>query len=84
MFVPAGQSDRHGDRQSSGRALRITPLERRALQMLATGRTTGDVAAGLGITPFETEALLTDLFAAMGASTRVQAVAAAQRRGLLA
>lgn len=63
--------------------LRITPLERRALQMLATGHTPGDVAAGLGISSIETETLLADLFTAMGASTRVQAVAAAHRRGLL-
>jgi DNA-binding CsgD family transcriptional regulator len=51
--------------------------------MLASGRTTSDVAAGLGITAVETETLLTGLFATMGASTRVQAVAAAERRGLL-
>ena len=72
------------DRMFSARALRITPLERRALQLLATGQTTGDVAMGLGISAIEAEALLADLFAAMGASTRVQAVAAAHRRGLLA
>ena len=72
------------DHAPAGRALRITPLERRALQMLASGHSTGTVAAGLGISPFETERLLADLFSAMGASTRVQAVAAAHRRGLLA
>ena len=70
--------------RSLARALQITPLERRALQLLAGGRTTGDVAAGLGMSAIETETLLTDLFTAMGASTRVQAVAAAHRRGLLA
>ena len=70
--------------ESSGRALQITPRERRALQLLANGHTTDDVAAGLGITPCETETLLKGLFAAMGAATRVQAVAAAHRRGLLA
>ena len=80
MFVVA----KTGDRGASGRALQITPLERQALQMLASGHATGDVAAGLGITPIEVETLLADLFAAMGASTRVQAVAAAHRRGLLA
>ena len=73
----------NNDAESSGRALRITPLERRALQMLASGQTTGDVAAGLGITAIETETLLTGLFAAMGASSQMQAVAAAHRRGLL-
>jgi DNA-binding CsgD family transcriptional regulator len=70
-------------REFSARALRITPLERRALQLLATGHTTGDVATGLGISAVEMETLLADLFSAMGASTRVQAVAAAHRRGLL-
>lgn len=81
MLVPAAKRD---DRGSSTYALRITPLEQRALQMLASGHTTGGVAAGLGISAIETETLLTDLFAAIGASTRVQAVAAARRRGLLA
>ena len=81
MFVPAATGNHRG---SSGRALHITPLERRALQMLASGYTTGDVAAGLGISASETEHLLTNLFTAMGAETRVQAVAAAHRRGLLA
>ena len=80
MSVPAAIHNR----DSSARALRITPLERRALQLLASGRTTGDLAIGLGLTPFETETLLADLFAAMGASTQGQAVAAAHRRGLLA
>jgi DNA-binding CsgD family transcriptional regulator len=79
MFVSANADDCATER----RALRITPLERRALQMLATGHTTGGVAAGLGISALETETLLAALFAAMGASTRVQAVAAARRRGLL-
>ena len=81
MFVPAAKRDHQG---SSTHALRITPLEQRALQMIATGHTTGDVAASLGISAIETETLLTDLFAAIGASTRVQAVAVARRRGLLA
>ena len=81
MFVPTARRD---DVASSTRALRITPLEQRALQMLARGHTPGDVAAGLGISAMETETLLADLFTAIGASTRVQAVAAARRRGLLA
>ena len=69
---------------SFARALQITPLERRALQLLAGGHTTRDVAARLGMSAVETETLLADLFTAMGASTQVQAVAAAHRRGLLA
>ena len=80
MFFPALRRD---DRGSSKRTLHITPLEQRALQLLASGRSTGDVAAGLGISAIETEAMLVHLFAAMGAATRIQAVAAAERRGLL-
>jgi DNA-binding CsgD family transcriptional regulator len=64
-------------------ALRITPSERKALQLLAGGHTTSGVAAGLGISAPETETLLTALFAAMGAAGRAEAVAAAHRRGLL-
>ena len=70
--------------QSAGAALRITPRERHALQLLASGQTTTGVAAGLGMGPHEIETLLDTLFAAMGAASRAEAVAAAQRRGLLA
>jgi DNA-binding CsgD family transcriptional regulator len=73
----------HEQRASSGRALQITPLDRRALQLLARGHTTGDVATALGISPVESETLLRNLFAAMGALTCAQAVAAAHQRGLL-
>lgn len=68
----------------SAAALRITPRERHALQLLASGHTTTGVAAGLGMGPHEIETLLDTLFAAMGAASRTEAVAAAQRRGLLA
>ena len=64
--------------------LHITPSERRALQLLAPGHTPPDVAGGLGISSRETEAMLARLFAAMGAATVGEAVAAAHRRGLLA
>jgi DNA-binding CsgD family transcriptional regulator len=63
--------------------LQITPWERRALQLLADGDTPSGVSIGLGISAAETEALLATLFAVMGAATRADAVASAQRRGLL-
>lgn len=68
--------------QSPG-ALRITPDERLALQLLASGHATNAVAAGLKIGTQEIDALLAALFAAMGAASRAEAVAAAHRRGLL-
>ena len=63
--------------------LQITPSDREALRLLAAGRSNNDVAAGLGISTREVEAQLTRLFAAMGAATQGEALAAAQRRGLL-
>jgi LuxR family quorum sensing-dependent transcriptional regulator len=70
--------------QSGGAALRITPRERQALQLLASGQTTTGVAAGLGMGAHEIDALLDTLFTTMGAAGRAEAVAAAHRRGLLA
>lgn len=69
--------------EPSGRALQITPWERQALQRLADGYTTQDVAAGLGLSVVDTEALLVRLFHAIGAATQADAIAAAHRRGLL-
>jgi DNA-binding CsgD family transcriptional regulator len=70
-------------RGSSGRALQITPTEQEALRLLANGHTTTDVAVSLGISRPDTTMLLAQLFAAMGASTQADAIAAARRRGLL-
>jgi len=72
------------ERTSAGRALRITPWERLALQLLAKGRTAHEVAARLGVSTLETETILTRLFAAMGAASQAEAVALAHRRGLVA
>jgi DNA-binding CsgD family transcriptional regulator len=68
---------------SSVGTLQITPRERRALQLLANGYTTRDVAVSLGIGAVEIDPLLTRLFAAIGAATRAEAIAVAGRRGLL-
>jgi DNA-binding CsgD family transcriptional regulator len=68
----------------AGQMLQITPSDREALRLLATGRSTGDVAAGLGISAVEMATQLRRLFAAMGAATQAEAIADAQRRGLLA
>lgn len=65
-------------------ALLITPWDREALQLLAKGHTKDDVALGLGMSTLDVATQLTKLFAAMGAATEAEAVAAAHRRGLLA
>jgi DNA-binding CsgD family transcriptional regulator len=75
---------RQSQNESSVRALQITPWERQALRLLANGHTTSDIADVLGISTPETITLLTRLFAALGAATQVDAIAAAHRRGLLA
>jgi DNA-binding CsgD family transcriptional regulator len=63
--------------------LRITPLERSALQMLASGKAEYEIAGGLGLTEHELDGHLTTLFERMGAAGRTEAVDAAIRRGLL-
>jgi DNA-binding NarL/FixJ family response regulator len=64
--------------------LHITPWERSALELLASGTTTRDMAGHLGVPEPEIQLRLTTLFARMGASTPADAIAAAFRRGLLA
>jgi DNA-binding CsgD family transcriptional regulator len=63
--------------------LRITPSDREALRLLATGHSKDDVATGLGMTAAEVETQLRTLFAAMGVASEAEAIAAAHRRGLL-
>ena len=63
--------------------LQITPLDRVALQLLASGIATHELAGQLGVSAREIEAHLNTLFARMGAASRTEAVAAAFRRGLL-
>lgn len=63
--------------------LHITPWERSALQSLATGMTTAQLAIVLGVSEPDVEHLLTSLFTKMGAASPADAVAAALRRGLI-
>jgi DNA-binding NarL/FixJ family response regulator len=63
--------------------LRITPWERAALGLLASGTSTEELARRLGLERAEVEARLTALFGRMGAASRTDAVAVACRRGLL-
>ena len=63
--------------------LQITPWERAALQLLASGAQLSDIARRLHVTEAEAEARLAALIARMGAAGYPDAVAAAARRGLL-
>ena len=64
-------------------ALHITPAERAALEMLATGRAAGEVARLLDATEVDLESRLASLFSRLGVSSRAEAVSAAFRRGLI-
>jgi len=63
--------------------LHITPSERIALELLAAGIATNELASRLGLSTREIDAQLASLFARMGAASRAEAVAFAMRRGLL-
>jgi DNA-binding NarL/FixJ family response regulator len=61
----------------------LAPSDRAALQLLADGRPIKQIADNLGIPQNEIEARVRTLFSTMGASTRTEAVAVAERRGLI-
>ena len=64
--------------------LHITPHERLTLRMLAMGTPARTMASQLGTSEFSLEVQLRTLFARMGAASAEDAVAMADRRGLLA
>ena len=64
--------------------LHITPWERSALELLASGTNTTGIANRLGMPEPEVQLRLGTLFARMGAATPADAIAAALRRGLVA
>jgi DNA-binding CsgD family transcriptional regulator len=64
-------------------ALMITPLERAALQLLASGHGRREIATYLGLAEHDATMQLIRLFAKMGVGSDRDAIAAAARRGLL-
>ena len=63
--------------------LLITPADRAVLQLLADGSPTIDIANRLGLSERAIDTMLTALLERMGAADPAEAVADAQRRGLL-
>ena len=63
--------------------LHITPWERSALELLATGTSMTGMASLFEVSASEIEQRLGALFARMGAASATEAVHAAARRGLL-
>ena len=63
--------------------LQITPEERATLQLLADGKRTSEIAVRLRVPECQIDGQLTTLFARLGAINRMEAVAAAFKRGLV-
>ena len=63
--------------------LHITPWECSALQSLAAGVSTAQLAIALGLSEKEIERRLAALYSRMGAASHTDAVSVASRRGLI-
>ena len=63
--------------------MQMTPVERVALQLLADGRGTIEIANRLRVRECEIDARLVSLFARLGASNGTEAIAVAHERGLV-
>lgn len=64
-------------------AVELTPRQRDVLHLLAEGTSTGEIASALGLTPTTVRNHIAGLIATLGVHTRLQAVVAARRAGLL-
>ncbi|KQY97052.1 hypothetical protein ASD19_08975 [Microbacterium sp. Root53] len=62
---------------------RATPSELAALRLLAAGRSTGETAAAIGVSPNTVKTLTRRLYAKLGVSDRQQLALAAAEHGLL-
>jgi DNA-binding NarL/FixJ family response regulator len=76
--APAAGAD--GD---DGNGSGLTPRQVEVLSLLAEGRSNKDIEFRLGIAERTVRAHLTEIFQALGAQTRVQAILQAQKRGLI-
>ena len=72
-----------GSEASRPMVLHITPAERSALQLLATGKATHEIAGHLGTNEGDLDARLSGLFARMGVASQTEAIVVALRRGLI-
>ncbi|MDX6482286.1 MAG: hypothetical protein QOE95_57, partial [Gaiellaceae bacterium] len=65
------------------RAVELTPRQRQVLQLLGDGRTTVTIASDLGIADETARNHIKAVLRALGARSRLEAVVAARREGLL-
>ena len=61
----------------------LTPRQLEVLRLLSEGRSTADIARELGLRPTTVRNYIANLLAALGVHTRLQAVIAGRRTGLI-
>jgi LuxR family transcriptional regulator, regulator of acetate metabolism len=61
----------------------LTPRQLQVLRLLSEGRSTDEIATELGLRPTTVRNYIANLLAALGVHTRLQAVIAARRTGLI-
>jgi PAS domain S-box-containing protein len=74
---------KHPEHLSQPDAVQLTRREREVLRLLVRGLATAEIAGALSVSPITARNHVTNLMEKLGASTRLQAVAIASRRGLL-
>ena len=72
-----------GDSAPAESAVHLTPRQQAVLQLLAVGKSTNGIASELSLTPTTVRNHIANLLAALGVHSRLEAVAAARRAGLL-
>jgi PAS domain S-box-containing protein len=73
---------RPGAQPSAAAASPLTPRQQEVLELLASGRSTRDIAASLHLSRETVRNHVRDLLRALGAHSRIEALAEARRRGL--
>jgi methanogenic corrinoid protein MtbC1/DNA-binding CsgD family transcriptional regulator len=78
-----GSRRRSVRRRTPGRTIHLTPRQTQVLQGLADAKSTDQIAGELYLTPVTVRNHIANILAALGVHSRLQAVVAARRRGLI-
>jgi DNA-binding NarL/FixJ family response regulator len=69
--------------ERAGASVRLTARESQVLRLVAEGRTTRQMAAGMGVSPRTPDSFISSLYRKLGVRSRVQAVRRGRELGLL-